>query len=136
MTIRKTVKKKKKRKEKEPYQLLNCMLGVQCANLDSDLRTLSEMWQNPPKSTKSFVPSSLLFLLFLLWTEKQMRNALLAEAAVLRSSGAYGKCTFGGGLETGLLTTKLCRCLGGPMAHTTTSGVSRCQLGNETGQAA
>lgn len=112
------------------------MLGVQCANLDSDLRTLSEMWQNPPKSTKSFVPSSPLFLPFLLWTEKQMRSALLAEAAVLRSSGVYGKGTFEGGLEIGLLTTKLCRCLGGPMAHTATSRVLRCQLGNETGQAA
>ena len=65
-----------------------------------------------------------------------MRSALLAEAAVLRSSGVYGKGTFGEGLETSLLTTELCRCLGGPTAHTATSGVSRCQLGNETGPAA
>ena len=76
-------------------------MGVQHANLDSDLRTLSEMWQNPPKSTKSFVPTSLLFLPFLLWMEKQERSALLPEDAVLMSSGAEGKDTFGGGLETG-----------------------------------
>lgn len=49
---------------------------------------------------------------------------MLAEDALLRSSGADGKGTFGGVVRTGLLTIKIHRCLSGSTAHTVTSRVS------------
>lgn len=62
------------------------MLGVQCANLDSDLRTLSEMWQTH-QSTRSLCPAPYSSYRSCCGTEKQMRNALLLKLPFLIVSG-------------------------------------------------